>query len=333
MSNGVISGGPGVDAFRFLLMIPVILAHAWFFAGPDAFTWTTALPLVACHAAVPFFFLVSGSLVRWQEGDLFAVPRWLLRKLLPLFVVWISIYIAVAWLIGRDSLADLVGTIDQGGPTRHLWFLPALGMALSLVTLSLRLAGWRATWVMAVVLAVVGLIQGGYQLFLGYPNHWLRCAFLTAPLFVLIGAALAQRPLPSRPLLFGAALLASYLLQLGEDMLIASAPGYAVQRHPTVTVATFPYAVSLFLFARSLPVGEVIRWLAGFRSYAVTIYCLHPLFLMVLEEVLTARCIGLAYGLTAVVLLLCIGCAKLGRELVRWAGRQRAGELVATRQS
>ncbi|WP_205478532.1 acyltransferase family protein [Sphingomonas arenae] len=318
------SMGAGVDAFRVLLMLPIILAHSWHFAGPVNPGLESYLPLMAGHAAVPFFFLASGSLLRWQEGEVFAVPRWLLRKLLPLFLVWIAVYVAAAWLAGRGSLLQLVGTIDEGGPTRHLWFLPALGFALSLVAVSLRLLGRHRTWAIVLTMALIGLFQGGYQLFLGLAGHWLRCAFLTAPLFVMIGVEVASRPVTVRPMVAASAAVLFYMLQVADDVLIASAPAHVPHEHPTVTLATIPYAFALFLLARSLSGGAILDRLAALRRFNVTIYCMNPLILLAIQPLIPFRGLAVAFGLTLFVLVSCIGISQLWTR-VQSRAKKRAG--------
>src|SRR5206468_5505910 len=142
------------------------------------------------------FFITSGFFLRWQEGDALAVTRWAAGKLLPLYVIWVAIYVVAAWLAGFGSFADLVPSIFHGGPVRHLWFLPALAAGLSATSLSLRLIGPRATWVAAIALAAFGLFTGTYQLAFGIDTHPIRGGILTAPLLVLLGTAIAAREVP-----------------------------------------------------------------------------------------------------------------------------------------
>ena len=85
MSNRV-QPEPGVNAFRFVLMFPIIMWHGWWFAGDDPSAAARRL-LIAGQCSVPMFFITSGYLLRWWEGDRFAVARWALHKLLPLYVI------------------------------------------------------------------------------------------------------------------------------------------------------------------------------------------------------------------------------------------------------
>src|SRR4051794_18353134 len=151
------SSEPGINALRFLLMFTIVLALSWFFIGSIAPSDPAYYLLITAQCSVPVFFIISGYFLRWRDGDIFAVTRWAATKLLPLYVLWVAIYVVAARLAGLGSLGDLLVTFLRGGPVRHLWFLPALAVALSLTSLSLRLIGPRATWVAAIALAAFGL--------------------------------------------------------------------------------------------------------------------------------------------------------------------------------
>jgi surface polysaccharide O-acyltransferase-like enzyme len=287
------SSEPGVNAFRFVLMFTVVYAHAcWLFAGPLQRDSLTYLLLVTAHCSVPSFFITSGYFLRWRDGDPFVVTRWAFRKLLPLYLIWMAIYAVVtwlagwgavyevaAWLAGRGDFFDLTGSIAFGVTTLHLWFLPTLALALSATSLSLRFLGVRLTWVLAAALAAAGLFAGTYQMFLGLESHSLRGSVLTAPLLVLIGICVANARIPRRPVLLGIAVLVAYFLQLSDNGFIATAAGYSPDRRSAVTLSTIPFALSVFLFARSLPCTKLVEWLAGRKHYLLVIYCIHPMIL------------------------------------------------------
>src|SRR4051794_29436589 len=116
------SSEPGINAFRFLLMFLVVLGHSWSFIGRIAATDPSYYLLITAQCAVPVFFITSGYFLRWREGDALSVTRWACTKLLPLYILWVAIYIAAAWLAGLGTLPHLVGSFSHGGPVRHLWF-------------------------------------------------------------------------------------------------------------------------------------------------------------------------------------------------------------------
>ena len=314
---------PGVEAFRLLLTIPVILAHAWTFKGDQSVGALHYLPLMLGHIAVPFFFIASGTLLRWQEGQPLAVVRWSWYKLAPLFAFWMSLYIVAAWFAGRGTFLQLVASIPLGGPTRHLWFLPALGFALSLVAVSLRLLGWRRTWIITIALAGTGLLIGGYLSFWGYGTRWLRVAYLTAPLFVMIGVALKDLPPLGRPVWLGLAALGCYALQVADDLWLSTSAGYRLTEHPTVTLATIPFALVVFLWARELSSGTVVNGLASLGRFGLIIYCLHPLFLMVLLNAIPYRSYGMTFAMTLAALALSIAAGSIIQQVKKRGARPK----------
>lgn len=315
------SSEPGINAFRFILMFTVVLAHAWFFVGPIPPFDPAYYLLITAQCSVPAFFITSGYFLRWDEGHVFSVTRWAAAKLLPLYVLWVGIFIVAAWLAGMGSFRHLLFSFSHGGPVRHLWFLPALAVALSLTSLSLRLLGSRITWAAAIALAACGLFIGTYAMAAGLDTHPVRGGLFTAPLLVLFGTAIAARDVPRAPYLFGAAAVASYALQYADDRLVASFAEFASYDHWSMTAATFPFALSVFLFARSLPPTRAIKWVAERKSNLLILYCIHPMIITViawnwrqqgLASVLFVT--ALAYGLS---LLCAVGFAALQRWLRR----------------
>jgi surface polysaccharide O-acyltransferase-like enzyme len=327
------SSEPGINALRFLLMFTVVLAHAWFFIGSIAPDDPAYYLLITAQCSVPAFFIISGYFLRWREGDVFAVTRWACTKLLPLYVLWVAIYVVAAWLAGIGSLRGLVVSFVHGGPVRHLWFLPALAVALSLTSLSLRLIGPRATWVAAIALAAFGLFTGTYQLALGIDTHPIRGGILTAPLLVLFGTAIAAREVPRAPLLFGGAAVVTYLFQCYDDRLVASFSNYSALGHWSMTLATFPFALSMFLFARSLPHSRLINGIAGRKNHLLILYCIHPMIITVISWSWHWRGLSsvlLVTTLAYVLSLLCAGgFAALQRCLRELPPRAHLGGATA----
>ena len=338
------SSEPGVNAFRFVLMFTVVMSHAWWLFGwPLQRGNPSYLLLVTAQCSVPAFFIISGYFLRWREADPLAVTRWAFRKLLPLYAVWMTIYALVTWFSGwgavftvREWLSSgsgvlvLLRDLGFGVTTRHLWFLPTLALALSITSLSLRLLGVRLTWILGATLAATGLLTGPYQMFLGAEGHTFRALVLTAPLLVMIGIHIAAADVPRRPLLFGAALIIAYGLQVFDDRLLATAPGYSPGIRTAVTLATIPFALCAFLFARSLPRTQFLQWISDRRYVLLVIYCIHPMMLTAIRAVWsnqgllsTIMATIVAYGLSLIAAVL-LGIAHRRLRELDGAKRQLA---------
>jgi len=312
MVSRVASREAGIDAFRFLLMFLVVFAHAWSFAGPMPPKVLPYLPLIVAHCVVPFFFITSGYFLRWNDGGPFDVTVWSIRKLLPLFCIWFAIYVIGCLLVGLGGIQDLLTSVVHGGPTRHLWFLPALAFALSITSMSLRFVGLRWSWILLGALGVYGLYHGAYQSLLGVAPHPVRGGLLTAPFFVLIGVQIARSDVPRTPVLFGLAILATYVAQVFDDTSFFGGQQYLPGHSPQVTLATIPYSVAVFLFARSIKSGWLVERLSGMKRSVLTIYCIHPMTLFALRPVihsdgltgvLEATILGFALSMVAAVML------------------------------
>jgi surface polysaccharide O-acyltransferase-like enzyme len=306
-------------------MFTVVMAHSfWLFAPPLGSGGNSGLLLVTAQCAVPTFFITSGYLLRWRDGDPLAVTRWSLRKLIPLYVIWAGLYTLFAWIAGLGSLAHLVRTIGFGVGTLPLWFLPALALALSVISLSLRFLGLRRTWILASGLAALALFNGAYQTFLGFEANPLRGNVMLAPFLVLCGVQIRLSDPPRSLLWFGIAALAAYWLQILDDRLITTASGYSAGRAPHTTLATIPFALSVFLFGRSLPPTSLVQWLAARKRYLIVIYCVHSMILTTFDFVPHGRGIAMlfatttaAYALSLIVAFLLAQGHRQLRELAR----------------
>jgi hypothetical protein len=108
-----------------------------------------------------------------------------------------------------------------------------------------------------------------------------------------------------------------------DDRLIATASGYTAGWAPHMTLATIPFALSVFLFGRSLPSAPPVQWLAA-RRYLIVIYCVHSMILTCFAFVPHGRGMAMlfattiaAYALSLLVAVtLSVGHRQL-RELAR----------------
>lgn len=327
MSSGS-SSDAGVNAFRFATMFTVVFAHAWMVNGvPISAGDASYLLLITAQCAVPTFFITSGYLLRWQEGDAFAVTRWSLRKLLPLYVIWAGFYLAFAWLVGTFSPVQTF--MAFGGSTLPLWFIPALGFALSLISLSLRALGLKRTWVLAVVVAALGLFNGTYQTYFGFEANPLRASVLLAPLLVLAGVQVRLSNPPRSIAWFAAAVVVAYCLQVVDNRLLATAAAYSTEKRSQTTLATISYALSVFLFARSLPATRAVEWFAKRKRHLLIIYCIHPLLLTAFALVGTVKDIPSLLAVTTFAFLLSALAALSFAEARRRYGRRAEMERPA----
>jgi fucose 4-O-acetylase-like acetyltransferase len=141
---------PSIDVARGIAIILVVLGHnrALSMAGPD---FIAAIFLF--H--VPVFFLLSGLVLRVQHP--WSAISSLARRLLAPFAL-AALAVGVAKCIARgeplvETLTGVVWATGQTLPWSHLWFLPALFLALLATdAVALALRAKAALWACAMLL-------------------------------------------------------------------------------------------------------------------------------------------------------------------------------------
>lgn len=268
---------PGIDAGRCLMAFLVVTLHSLPRGGSAA-----SIIGMACRCAVPFFLIAAGYLQNRPErftADILTRP---LARLFPIYLFWMIVYYAVAY-VGhvRPIHLDLRDLIS-GGTAFHLWFLPALGVALVLVPAGVLVLGSRATGLLCAALAAAAIAFSTYHDVLHLPGSARRGGLMVAPLLVFIGHWLARHKV-ALALPAAAALAATGLaVMLGEELWISHRLGLPLDDHD-FSIGTFAYGAGMFLLARALPASAGVGRLASLGTYALGIYVTHVLFVWALD--------------------------------------------------
>jgi fucose 4-O-acetylase-like acetyltransferase len=268
---------------------------------------------------VPFFFLTSGYFLRPAARPDLSVILKSLRRLLPIYVFWMLAYFIVVQFLPNQHWSFSPRDLISGGTAFHLWFLPALGFALVLVSGGIGLVGMRATGAFCVALAVFGIYRGSYHDALHLPGIAQRGGLFIAPLFVYLGLLVKKQDWS-----FGVwavpAILASYLLLTLEEWLIyrlANAPNFSSH---DFTIATYLVGLSCFMAVRQIPNSAVLDRIAWFGRLSLSVYAGHVFFLWLLAP-LTGND---AIWRVVMLAILCFGLATLlSLVLMRVPGLRR----------
>jgi surface polysaccharide O-acyltransferase-like enzyme len=176
-----------IDTLRVPAILAVLILHSRLFrSGGDLASCEHAAAAVLDHAArfgVPFFFFVSGYLLaaRRANGEP-ALGRAIgtVKRLAWLYVAWSVLLLAEEF--GERAIREYISTGSASWPTLdgpdlvrrfvfgvrlHLWFLPALGVALLIVGF-LERAGTRVLLGVGAGLYAVGLAGGSYAHVTGF---------------------------------------------------------------------------------------------------------------------------------------------------------------------
>lgn len=245
--------------------------------------------------AVPFFLMVTGYFVlsHMLETENEGGERlWRMEKhLIKMYLLITLLYLPVSWYSGNlpKSVGGVFKQLLFDGTFYHLWYLPGAIIGIAVSYLLLRYCGMQKAGMIAALLYLIGLfgdsyygaveqippLRGFYEL-LFQGSSYTRNGVFFAPLFLILGAALAVCPtlLTKFSVCFG--FLASLAAMLIE---VEMTDQLGWQRHNSMYL--FLPLVMFFLFVglswiplRAFPVC---------RSISMWIYLLHPLCIVLLR--------------------------------------------------
>ncbi|MDN3563933.1 acyltransferase family protein [Paeniroseomonas aquatica] len=268
---------PGVDTARYGMAFLVVLLHALAMGRPPSVG--TALILNLCHAAVPFFFIAAGYFLPPDPAKgLSKLPKQLAR-LITIHLSWTAIYILFFQTIFPYDLSFQIRSLLFGGAAFHLWFLPALGAALTFVVLGRAWVGSRLTGAACFALGIVSIANGAYHDVLGLPGEGSRGGLLVAPMFVYSGTLISKFSIRHGWQSCVGFVAVAYAVLVGEEALITWLSGSGVLGSHDFVFSTLMYGAAVFMLARALPETETIRKFAFLGGLSLNIYLVHILFL------------------------------------------------------
>ena len=268
-----------LDAFRLIAALLVVAIHTSPLASlsPDA---DFLLTRVAGRLAVPFFFMVTGCFLLNDGG-----VRRFLGRTARLYALSIALYLPLNFYAGGMSAIEWLRGLLIEGTFYHLWYLPAVLLAVPAAFFLRKLRPWLG-FALAGVLYLIGLggdswhgvvcrapaVAAFYDGLLAALPHTRA---LMAPLFLLLGAQLpraldALRTRTGHLTALCAACFAASLAVMGAEALWLRALG--APHHDSMTLALPLCAAFLFLTLLSLN-GARCR---AASEMSTAVYILHP---------------------------------------------------------
>lgn len=268
-----------LDAFRLIAALLVVAIHTSPLASlsPDA---DFLLTRVAGRLAVPFFFMVTGCFLLNDGG-----VRRFLGRTARLYALSIALYLPLNFYAGGMSAIEWLRGLLIEGTFYHLWYLPAVLLAVPAAFFLRKLRPWLG-FALAGALYLIGLggdswhgvvcrapaVAAFYDGLLAALPHTRA---LMAPLFLLLGAQLPRaldvlRARTSRLTALCAACFAASLAVMSAEALWLRALG--APRHDSMTLALPLCAAFLFLTLLSLN-GARCR---AASEMSTAVYILHP---------------------------------------------------------
>ena len=339
----------GIDAIRILATLAVIFVHTKPFMSTDEYADTPYsllrdVIIQFSRFAVPFFFLAAGYFL---SRRLTPIPEsasrvWpYLRRLGILYLIWSALYLLFPadwmrllleghlkpfyWHLANSFIALTRNPVVFlfKSTSVHLWFLPALIFAVSLLALTIRYRASQFFLPLAGVLYGLGLLADAYsKTRLGLSvNHHLVLGLCYAPLFVGLGWRLATRSMPRRntALLL---ILGGFALQLAEASWLSRMYGLPLISSAYL-VGTVPFGLGFMLLGLTLPTWGKDRVLTSIGSMTLGIYLIH-LWVKHLLQPLGQVFAGVMWELGFPLLIFAVSL-----WLTAWLSRTRFRSIVA----
>lgn len=294
-----------IECGRVVAIMAVMTIHLSPFSNPfDPTLWNDALYLwlggiinQLCRFAVPLFFLCAGYFLQpaLVAGNPMAVALRYCRPLLGLWLVWSLIYLLIPFnplaAIEQGYLPAMASQwqMQLGDPLNawwvggmiHLWFLPALMLAVLLQALCHRIGLPRLALVLGVLLYLLALLGGSY----GQPLLGGEWALLTrngpffSSIFVALGAELrfrAWQPDARRSALLLGVGMGIYALEAWGLLYFANVP---LSRHDFL-LGSLPWGLGLFGLLLANPGWGRGSWLERQAPRVLGLYCLHMMLVV-----------------------------------------------------
>jgi surface polysaccharide O-acyltransferase-like enzyme len=294
-----------IECGRVVAILAVMVIHISPFSNPfdpSVWNWTVDIYVAGflnqiTRFAVPFFFLCSGYFLQPKLSSAPPMPvAWrYCRPLLILWLLWSLLYALIpfdpvgAWQQGYLAsmafqwqllLSDPLNQWWVGGMV-HLWFLPALMLAVLMLALCQQ---WRKPGLalaLGATLYLLALLGGSYA----KPLLGAEWALMTrngpffSLLFVALGFMIRQRQWTMTSSMAMRLMLVGMLVYLLEGLILHQWWQIPFGRHDFL-LATIPWAVGLFCWLLANPHLGRGSWLERQSPKVLGLYCLHMLLVI-----------------------------------------------------
>lgn len=252
-----------IDSLRFIAIICVIIIHI----PPYKDSFLGQMIKQTARFAVPYFFIIAGYLFYEKikiDRENIKYPTKYGIRLLNVYLFWYAVY-ALWPLFAPENISDIVnngfmhefnswGTkfyndatdhllyyIGVGGRGYHLWYLPSLGMAILILSISHRFRLFYTGLLFAFILFIIALLSEPYRdSFVGiHLSFSLQYSPFFSSIFVFIGALINK--LNAKVSLKNAIGLTLFgvILQLSEMIFIGKKYDFALTEHAFVVGTLF----------------------------------------------------------------------------------------------
>jgi surface polysaccharide O-acyltransferase-like enzyme len=300
----------GIDAFRYVCAAVVILFHT-LPSKPPVPHWAANMATI-CFIAVPFFFVSSGYFLHAADRFNTGLVVRPLCRLLPIYLFWMLAYGLLLKLLPVHAWSFSARDLLWGGPAYHLWFIPALAVALAFVGVGMSTVGPKLTGIACLLLACIAVTRGAYHDVLGLAGTAsTHDGQLAAPLYIYTGMMIRRYPVAISWRWWAGLTALCVTLAFTENRLIIDMTGTPMFLGHDVLVSTFPLGAVAFMLARTVPKSWFIGVLARLGQVSLSVYVVHLFIVWLLLPTIGNDSPGRVILLTSLVLGLSTGLSFL----------------------
>lgn len=302
MSEGSANKYPLIDYLKFFAAFLIVGIHTEPFGN---WFWLDKAFGLLTRVAVPFFFTATAFFFFQGEATWKRCFKYCLR-ILRLYVFWSVVYYTVYFIKYGEFSENIFLNFFVHGGYLHLWFLHACIVAMLIMTALVRLLKnnhYPVIYSLAAITFALGVLISTYScvtvqtpffesilhsrfirligtkngLFYGFPFFALGFFFAKHDLKVNTSGSIAG-------------IIISFIILAAESMFAVTKLGV------NQTVLWFSMVpLTLFVFAAGLSVTiKSQNHSVFFRKCSTGIYCVHPLFIIILENCLNGILLMLA---------------------------------------
>lgn len=299
-----------LDIMKYVFSMLIIILHLRpFFQSHQLLD--IAFNNVITRICVPMYFMITGYFVCIKEKEDDGYIKKYIRKMIPLYILWSLFYLPFLYQYGQGLFQQLLSAVNieglpvlkvlfipglmliglfYGGVYYHLWYFPAVMMALWIVAQWKKRFSVRSLLFIALFLLIVGASETYYGVLPSSVRQWstyyFRVFFTTRNFlffglfYVTLGYAMAKRKVLSQRYCF-IKMAGSVMLLVVETALL-----YHSQRlDSNILLSCIPLSYYLFVSLIYLKNERVSSF--PFALLSKYYYLLHPMIIVFVQTFFT----------------------------------------------
>lgn len=307
-----------VDVMKYIAAIMVICIHCGSIFSQEYTDFF--IKNIICRIAVPLFFISSAYFVRKGSGKDPAYVNTYLKNLIKSYCLWSIVFIPIGldWIHQNLDLAGyllpfalLYGLIHIG-TYYHLWYVPAMILAIYLVNKLIKRFSYKSLFIAATLLFLFGSMESYYGLL---QNGWLkeffdvfikvvfttRSGILYGMIFTLMGFYIYNH----QKYLFSISAYMPILTFISLFLLIVegSCLYYIERLDMNFMLMLLPFSFFFFLWILTCSYTPKFDT-KKIRNLSKYYYFVHPVCIVIIEEIAFGLNMNLIHGLIALLLVI-----------------------------